>query len=190
MAYDTRYDPSTDWTLDRIVSWSQFRFRGGTQFGTASQPTLLQVEDFIDGRVFGAAALLARAGYGTAQPVATVGTAVATLLSMGVAYGALIDIELTQPTAGASDSENSRFTFFKDRWDEFRKQFQGSDLEYLGATRDRNASSGLKFTASSWDDQESIIDDLDRKNPLFPRGFLEAERRGDDDDIRAPVVGS
>lgn len=190
MAYEARYDPSTDWTLNRIVSWSQHTFRGGTAFGTATQPTLTQVEDFIDGRVYGAAALLARSGYATAQPVAEVGTAVATLLSMGVAYGALIDIALTQGTTGGSDDENPRFTFFKERWNEFKKQFQGSDLEYLGATKERSASAGLKFTASSWDDQEEIIDDLDRKNPLFPRGFLEADRRGDDSDPRAPVIGS
>ena len=178
MAYDTRFDPVVDYSLDRTTSFSRHMLRGDIGFGSATSPTMEEVELFLDARVGEVVVCLAQAGYSTTQPVATIGTPAARWLSNGVVWGAMVDIELSRPTTGVGAAEpNARFVHFDSQWKAFKEALAGATLEQLGGTRDRYASDGLKFVGGSWDEQEEIHDDEDRKNALFPRGYLDPEDR-------------
>lgn len=169
--------------MNRILQYSQHRLRGDTAFGTATHPTLVQVEDVIDGRVAELTYKLAEAGYATAQPVATVGTLVATYLSRAVVMGAMADIELSWPTtAQGPNQSNPRYQFYRDQWDSVAKTIGGAALEHMGATRDRAASEALHHLGASWDEQEEVDRDTDLKGAVFPRGFVEGDYRGDEAD--------
>lgn len=178
MAYNTAFDPESNYTMDRVVSFSRHMLKGGTAFTTATTPQLADVEGFIDAAVADVQMCLVAAGYSTAQPVGTVGTPAATWLSNGVVWGALVDTEASRPTIGNTAPEgNERFRLFQKRYEAFKEALKGATLEQMGGTRDRNLSDGMKWTGSSWDEQDGILEDTDRKDPLFPRGFLDPDSR-------------
>ena len=112
-----------------------------------------------------------------AQPVATVGTAVATVLSRAVIMGAMIDIEMTKQNRTLGREETARWQLFERRFTDLIKVFEGATLEQMGATRERDASAGLAATGTSWDEQEAIEEDEDRKGATMPRGFLDPNAR-------------
>ena len=163
--------------MDGILTWTQTYLSGGTAFAPTTQPTLAQVEQMIDERVAEVTVLLTQNGYAVAQPVATVGTAVATVLSRSVIMGALIDIEMTKQNRTLGRDETARWQLCERRFTDLTKLFEGPALEQMGATRDRDASAGLKATGASWDEQEAIDADEDRKGATFPRGFLDPNAR-------------
>ena len=97
---------------------------------------------------------------------------------MVVVYGAMVDIEITKPMANLERGQiNPRFQMFRDSWNNIDMLVQGATLELLGATRERDLSSGLKLYGNSWDEQEAAEDDTDQKGPVFPRGFQDMQQQ-------------
>ncbi len=189
MAYDARFDPSLNFTLQQVEAQTARLLGSGGTFGTATFPTLAQIEGFISMRVGEVVMTLEGAGYAGSQAVATVGTPVTMLLSRIVVAGAVTDVESTRPTTSNTQGEAStRFTSYQRTYDDLLKKIPGAALEYMGAVRARDISSGMKVTGTSWDEQQDILDDDDQKAPLFERGFLDLEDRAtrdDPEDVRA-----
>ncbi len=173
MAYDSRYDASSGYVMDGVLAFCQPYLSGGTAFVSTTQPTLTQVEQFIDHRVSEVAAALAGFGYATAQPVGTVGTDVARVLSQAVIFGALIDIEATKITTTVDNEESPRWQLFKARHKHALGVVGGPGLQLMGATRERNLSDTLVVTGRTWSEQDAIANDSDEKGALFPRGFID-----------------
>lgn len=177
MAYDTRYEPSADWIMNQIVARTKTYLKGGTAFSATTSPDLTEVEAMIDDRTFLIVGILTKAGYAEAQPVATVGTSVTTMLSRAIVQGTLLDIEQTKPNQSQGRGESARWMLYERMWTEMIELFRGATLQQMGATKDRDASNGLVFTGNSWDDQEDVAEDEDQKGSLFPRGFLDPQAR-------------
>lgn len=165
--------------MGQVLTWCQQMLKGGTAFGTATQPTLTQVEQLINGRVADVSTALARSGYATAQPVATSGTRVCTVISQAIAFGVVADIELTKPTAGGNLKENTRYVAFSKRWEDFLAGVNGAALQYMGAVRERDASNGMKVTGTSYAEREADARNPDLVQSLFPRGWMDNDLQRD-----------
>lgn len=178
MAYDTRYEPSADFIINGITAHSQQYLKGGSAFGASTVPTLTQVEDMIDQRVFIVMAHLANAGYA----LAPTDTDVLNILASGVIYGTLMEIELGKVNTVLARGESGRWALYEKRWLEILALIDGPTLEHLGATRTRVPSNGLEFTGRTWTTQDDIAGDTDEKGSMFPRGYLQG------DGVRSPAI--
>lgn len=174
MSYDTRWDPSANFTMLGVVAHSQPYLKGGTAFDANTSPTLTQVEQFIGRNVVKVVATLSRNGYSATQTVADV----TTLLSDAVIYGTLMEIEFGKTNAVTQRGESSRWSMYKGNFEEILKMLEGPTMEYIGATLTRRASNGLEFTGRTWTTQDDVMLDTAEKGPLFPRGFMEGNLPG------------
>lgn len=189
MAYNTAYEPSSDFIMDGILAWTQTYLAGGSAFSTTTQPTLTQVEQMIDMRTEEVAAKLVQWGYAAAQAVADVGSDVTGLLSRAIIMGVMVDIEMTKANRTQGREESARWQLFERRYNDVLKIIEGPQLEHMGATRTRDLSAGLVATGASWDEQTAVTDDEDRKGALFPRGYLDPLGRKAPEEATDPANG-
>jgi hypothetical protein len=169
VAYDTSYEPASGWIMGQVLAHSRWLLRGGTAFGTATSPSLGDVETLIDARSAQVGVLLAQHGYAVTQPLATAGTPVLRVLGRAVAVGALIDIFAARAAnATQSNEEHPRYVMFMSEWKRFREEIAPSAaLEYMGAIRTRAASAGLEVTGIDQDRIDDFETDTSYRGPRF-----------------------
>lgn len=150
--------------LNEVQAMERHLTDNGT-FGTATIPTLSQVEEFITDTYYDISTKLVINGYDQSQT----DTDVLGVLQHFNALGACAKIELTQPSVGYKTGENTRYDRFFKEYEKIDKFTETSALERLGATRSWNLSDGLTAGGISISDKEAIETDADHVPYFFRR---------------------
>ena len=177
MAYDDRYEPQPGYVLTGIVAATKSYLKGDLTYSGTTNPTLIELEQYIDRNVSDVAIRLAKSGYDVNQPVADVGVLVARHLSDIVIYGSLMEIERGKVNQVLGRGETSRWTIMKEERDRLRDELAGTTLEYMGAVRLRSASDGMMVTGRTWSEEDDIEDDYDQKGASFRRDEFDEDAR-------------
>lgn len=98
-----------------VVAYVRHLANASGTFDATTTPTLTEVEAFINQRSARLNACLAEAGY--AVPIPAGATMARAILDYYVCNGAAADCELTQRSAGDSDTENDRERMFLKIWE-------------------------------------------------------------------------
>ncbi len=157
--------------IQMVEAFQRTRTANGT-FGTATIPTLTQVETFLTRGKAELAAVLEKHGYSKTQTDADVLGVLEPLNVKAACYY----VELTSPTAGyTSEGEPvGRLSSFRAWRKEAAELCTGRTLADLGATRTYEKSSGLSAGGISISDKETIEEDSDYEPLAFTRGLHEA----------------
>lgn len=154
-----------------VQAFTQYLAAGQTAFNSTTQPTLTQVEKFIDR----ASGILntALAGAGIATPI-TNGTA-KLACDDWVTARATEYVELTQRGSGYSDAEGNRHNSFRNMQKAATDFAKENRLGFfrLGVTAAHNAAEGLQFTGQTAPADRADPDDTGLAQPAFRRGLFD-----------------
>lgn len=134
-------------------------------FDTTTNPTLANVEKFITDTYDEIGVFLVLAGYAKIQTDADI---IGTLQHFN-ALGACAKVELTQPSVGFEDTENTRYNKFFNEFKEVKELIKSVAFERLGATRSWEESDNLTCGGISISDKEDIEEDTNHPNYTFTR---------------------
>lgn len=159
-------------SVDEVAAFSQYLFDGNAvTFKESTQPTLTQVEKFIDRA--SSHINLALAEVGLTIPVTN--TTAKLSLDDWVVSKAVEYVELTQRGAGFNDNENTRHISFRSMRKD-AKEFVSSirtALVDVGVTVNRELSRDLAFTGLTIQEDRTDPDDTGKEQPKFIRGQFE-----------------
>ena len=158
-------------SVDEVTALTQTYLRGEVEYNTLTQPTLTQVEKFID-RCSGVLNMaLAQAGF--AAPI----TNTTAKLSMDdwVTSKVAMYIEVSHRGSGYSGGENNRARLLDDLHSDAVEFVDDCalGLKLLGVTVTHAASESLTFTGLDAQDERSDPDDSSLEQPKFSRGLFD-----------------
>lgn len=150
-----------------VQAFTQHLLSGQSAFNDTTQPTLTQVEKFID-RVSAILNLaLANAGFDV-PVVSEIGKLAC---DDWVTARATEYVELTRRGVGYSEGEGSRVTSFRNLQKSAKEFVEENRIGFvqLGVTVSSQLSDGLAFTGLDADDERSDPDDTALEQPKFTR---------------------
>ncbi len=157
-------------TVVEVLAFTTYLLDGESTFNSTSQPTLTQVEKFIDRA--SAYVNIALNTHGFTTPVTN--TTAKLMLDDWVVGKATMYTELTLRGAGFNEEEGSRTSSFKSISNDAMEFVEDNalGLKRLGVTVGHALSDGLAFTAL--DDQDKRADPVDSslEQPKFKRGLF------------------
>ena len=166
MSY-TNWENNAGEALDLVEAWSSHAAEGTAGFGTATTPTLAQVDAFLESAYNTVSVMLTGYGYGTAQA----GSAVKAVLTRAQALNASVDVELSTPVSALSGEGSDRFIAMKDARDELNDLIRSDGLTHLGAARFERRGSFIYAGGVSRDRKRTVRGDTDLVHPRFARGW-------------------
>ena len=134
-------------------------------FGTATVPTLTQIEEFITDSYYELGTYLTDYGYNRIQA----GTNIVGILQHYNALGACAKIELTQASVGYKSGENTRYDRFYTEFMKVKGLIQSPAFERMGATKGWALSAGISAGGVSISDKEDIETDTDFEPYMFEK---------------------
>lgn len=167
MSY-TNWENTPDEARGLVEAWASHATQGTAGFGTATTPTLAEVDGFLESAYNTVSVMLTSYGYGTAQT----GSAVMAVLTRAQALNAVIDVELSNPVVSTQSGEgNDRFIALKEARDDLNSLIQSDGLSHLGAAQFDSRGAFVYAGGLSRSRKRSVRDNTDLVQARFPRGW-------------------
>jgi hypothetical protein len=166
-------------SVDEVKAFTRYLLGGQSTFNSTTQPTITEVEKFIDRASGHLNVALSKAGFST--PVSN--TTAALSLDDWVVARATEYVELTQRGQGFSDAEGSRYIAFRNMRkaaEDFVDTMQ-LGLKRLGVTVTYKASDGLAFTGLDAKAERDDPSDTSLAQPKFERGMWDTSDTSEED---------
>ena len=160
-------------STSEIKAFTRYLLQGQTSFNSTTQPTLTEVEKFIDRASGVLNVALAKVGLSGAAVRAN-STAKLMCDDWVTAQGSMY-VEMTQRGTGYSDREGNRSGYFSGLYakaDKFCKD-NALGFKYLGVTQSVRQSQGLAFTGLTAQADRADQEDTSLAQPFFSRSLFD-----------------